>query len=505
MMNNEQNFQHFLLHNKGNRIMLYMAATAIIIQFVIFKYIYPFASFLYEDSFTYIEAAANNTIVSTHPIGYSRFLRFLSVFTYSDTVLVAVQYLFIQTSAIFLLFTLFYFYKAGKIVQYTLLAFMVFNPLFLYLGNLISRDCLFTGLSMIWFALMLWIVYRPSNKIILWHAIVVFIAFTVRHHAIIYPFITILAFWLSNLPLRTKLAGAGAGIFLCSLYLGYSGIQYKKITGHWQPVPAFGWLLANNAMYMYKHIPRPDQKPVPNQFRELDKSIRLYQNATHNVMFYPFESNEAGSVYLWESGSPLLHYRNNVFKNSIDTTTSELTKWAGMGPLYTAYGMYLIRKYPWQYLANFAAYGAKKYFAPSVEYLKRYNMGNKEVNPIATTWFRYKSDKVYARMGNGKVWILDVYPYLSGIMNMVLFFGLIYYWLLKNRQYNRLFNKLILLTAGTWFINALFTILLSVSTLRLQAFPVLLTTTFALLLTDWMVQLMRSMKSEARNVTIVPV
>src|SRR5206468_65992 len=141
----------------------------------------------------------------TFPIGYSKFLRLVSVFAKPDLVLVILQYLMIQCSMFFLLFTIFYFYKAAKVTQAVLFCIMIFNPLLLHLGNLVSSDGLFLALSMTWFALLLWIIYNPSNKIICWHAIMVFAAFTVRYNALLYPFISLLAFWLSTLSLRKKL------------------------------------------------------------------------------------------------------------------------------------------------------------------------------------------------------------------------------------------------------------------------------------------------------------
>jgi len=47
-----------------------------------------------------------------------------------------------------------------------------------------------------------------------------------------------------------------------------------------------------------------------------------------------------------------------------------------------------------------------------------------------------------------------------------------------------------------WLLNAGFTIFASSAALRFQSFPILLTTVFAMLLVDWMAQLMRSMKLE---------
>src|SRR5690349_15618819 len=98
-------FKTFLFQNKNNRRVLWLAAGAIIIQFAVFKYLYPFANFIHGDSFKYLEAADNNSTISIYPIGYSKFLRLVSIFAKPDIVLVGLQYLLIQLSALFLLFT----------------------------------------------------------------------------------------------------------------------------------------------------------------------------------------------------------------------------------------------------------------------------------------------------------------------------------------------------------------------------------------------------------------
>jgi hypothetical protein len=79
---------------------------------------------------------------------------------------------------------------------------MTFNPLSLHLSNMVNSDGLFLALSIMWFALLLWIIYKPSNKIIYWHTILLFAAFTVRYNALVYPLIALLAFRLSKLSLR---------------------------------------------------------------------------------------------------------------------------------------------------------------------------------------------------------------------------------------------------------------------------------------------------------------
>jgi hypothetical protein len=487
-------FKHFLFHNKRNRLTLYFAAVAIILQFAIFKYLYPFASYIHGDSFSYLDGARQNLTINTYMIGYSKFLRVFNTFAKPDYMLVAFQYLFIQCSVLFLLFTVFYFYKPGRYMQIILLSLMVFNPLFLHLGNLVSSDGIFLGLSCIWFALLLWLIHRPSNKIIIWQAVILFIVFTFRYNALIYPVIAIFAFSLSRLSLRKKIAGLTLALLLIGCFVGFTMWRYKVLTGYWQYAPFSGWQLANNAMYAYREVDKSDRKPVPEQFLALDKKIRTFYDQNRRLYL-----GEASTFYMWTPGLSLMQYRDSLFKKANDTAAIELKKWASMGPLYKDYGLHIIQKYPLHFLRYFIWPNAKKYYAPPIEFLETYNSGKNYVTPQAKNWFGYKSIKVSVRMKNIKVRVLDYYPFLSGIINLLMLFGLLYYLFLKGWQYNPIFNKTILLAGFVWLINAGFTIFASSAALRFQSFPIILTTLFTLLLIDWMIQLMRQLKQEQKN------
>ena len=491
-------FKDFLFRNKNNRKVLWFAAAAIIIQFAIFKYLYPFANFIHGDSFKYLEAADNNSTISIYPIGYSKFLRLLSIFAKPDIVLVSLQYIFIQSSALFLLFTVFYFYRPGKVIRWILQCFMVFNPLFLHLGNMVSSDGFFLTLSLTWFSLMLWIIHRPSNQIIFWHAIVLFVAFTVRYNALIYPFIAIAAFGLSRLSLRKKIAGISIPLLLCGWFIGLTMYQYKKLTGYWQFSPFGGWQWANNAMYAYRYVDSADRKPVLPKYKVLDDMIRKFFDRTRNLTMYPSEQEQASTFYMWSQGMPLMDYRDSLFTKKI-TTAKDFKTWASIGPFYKEYGIYIIKKYPLYFLRYFAWPNSNKYYAPPVEFLQYYNTRRDDVTKQAQKWFGYQSREIYTRMDSGETWILNFYPILTGIINVVMFFGLLYYILLRGWQYNKVFHKTIVIAATVWILNAGFTIFASSAALRFQSFPVILTTTFTLLLVDWMAQLMRSMSNTRKE------
>lgn len=497
----QYSFKEFLFKNHRNRITLCVAAIAIVIQFTIFKYIYPYASFIHGDSFSYLNAAQDNLKINTYMVGYSRFLRLFSVFTKSDTALVLFQYILIQSSISFLLFTVFYYYKLRNITQGILLTFMVFNPLFLHLANLVSSDCVFAALSMVWFTLQLWIVHKPTYRIVVMQSIVLFVLFTIRYNALIYPFVGAIALFLSPLATRIKLIGIGGGLLLCGFFIVYTGYQYKKLTGYWQYSPFSGWQLTNNAMYAYRYVDSAKRKEVPQRFKILDRMIREYFDSTRDTEKFPIEKIQASTVYMWTRGLTLYKYRDQLFKLK-DSTASEFKKWASMGPLFKDYGTYIIRRYPWYFARYFLWPNGNKYYAPPVEFLSEYNSGSDRVTHQAQLWFGYKSDKVKSRMKTNKIWILDFYPILSGIINVVMLFTLLCFSLLKGWHNNLVLKNGIILGGLVWFLNAAFTILASSAALRFQSFPVLLTIVFAAILLDWL-WVVAVTKDENNNIYVV--
>lgn len=480
----EYSFKEFLLKRKQNRNILLVAGISIIIQFAVFKYFYPFASYIHGDSFSYLKAAYHNLDINTYMVGYSRFLRLFSVFTKSDLILTSFQYLFIQAGGLFLLFTIFYFYKPGRIVQYVMLTFMIFNPLFWHLGNLVSSDCVFASLSLIWFALLLWIINRPSTRVLVWQVIVLFLVFTVRYNALIYPFIAAATIGLSKLPSRRKLITIGGSLMVCGLFVTYTSFKYKQLTGIWQYSPFSGWQFANNAMYAYRYVDSAERKPVDKKYAVLDKMIREYFDSTRNFKKYPHEAVKASTFYMWSPGLPLMQYKNRVFKK--DTAASgDLRRWAAMAPFYKQYGLYIIKKYPWHFAEYFIWPNSNKYYAPPIEFLQTYNGGKDSVPQLARTWFGYKTGRMWTRTKDPEVTVLNYYPILSGVINVIMLFGLIFFAMLNGFNKNNYLRSAIFIGGAIWLLNAGFTITASSAALRFQSFPILIATIFSLLIIDW--------------------
>jgi len=251
--------------------------------------------------------------------------------------------------------------------------------------------------------------------------------------------------------------------------------------------------MANNAMYTYRYVKKEDRTEVPHKFKVLDNMIREYFDSTRNVNKFPTEAIMASTFYMWSPGMPLMVYRNKMFKT--DTSATELKKWASMGPFYKSYGQLIISRYPLYFLKYFIWPNAIKYYAPPIEFLGVYNSGSNSVSKETKYWFGYKSIKVYTRFKNNAIIVLKYYPFLSGVINVVMLCTLLCYLFLKGWKVSSTLHKGIFIGSTVWILNASFTILASSVALRFQAFPIIITTIISAFLLDWMLQIAKSSKN----------
>jgi protoporphyrinogen oxidase len=483
----------YIFRNPANKYFLWTAIIGILFQFIVFKLLYPFASFINGDSYVYLQTAYLNYDINTYPVGYSKFLRILSVFTKSDTALVALQYLFLQTTLLSFIFTLFYFYKPGKLVKILLFGFMLFNPVFLYLANYVSSDALFISLSLLWFTQLLWIIHRPTNRLILLQALVLFLAFTVRYNALYYPIIGIIAFLLSKHRFVVKLAGQLIGFALIAAFMFFTSSKYYELAGKNEFSPFTGWQMANNAMYAYKFVDSQRVKKAPPRFQQLDKMVRTFFDTTRDTKKYPSEMLMASTVYMWDPHSPLQKYMDNQFK--YDSLSGPVKRWATMAPFYAEYGSYLIREYPVDFLKYYLWPNALKYYVPPVEFLENYSTGVDTVSSIAQFWFGYKTNKLNTYFKDLKVNVLSFYPVLVGIMNVVFILGVFGFVFLQGYKQYPLLKKALLLVVPFWLVNFGFSVFASPIALRFQLFPILVFLSFATLFLEYMVHEARTVKA----------
>lgn len=470
----------FVKKDLPTRQFLIFSLIAILIEFVVFKYLYPFAGFINGDSYVYIQSALFNLDINTYPIGYSKFLRLFSVFTNSDTALVTFQYIVIQIGILYLLITLFYFFKIKRVTKLFLMLFLVLNPVFLYMSNYVSSDSIFLALSLVWFTSLIHILNKPTWNLILFQSLVLFLAFIFRYQALFYPIITALVLIFSKARLRQKVGGIALTFVMIGVFILNTTIEYKRITGVNQFTPFSGWQLANNAMYAYRYVKKSERKPVPQKFAHLDSMVRHYFDTSRNVFTHQVELLLASTVYMWDPNSPLNKYRDRVAGK--DSTKLGLEHWAAMGPLYKDYGILLIKQYPIHYAEYFLFPNFLKYYAPPGEFLNNYNAGTDSIKDMAKVWFHFKSNKIHSHFKDNSVNLIKVMPFMVAIVNVIFFFGLLFALMLKSYKWNTLEAKMLFLVFIFWTINIGFSVLSAPVTLRYQLFSLVVTTFFGVLL-----------------------
>jgi len=486
-------FKDWLLHDKLNRTFLWIAGIAIVVQFVIFKILYPYAGFIDGDSYVYLESAWYNFDINTYPIGYSKFLRLFSIFTKSDTAIVAFQYLSIQLSALWLAFTISFLFNTLKTTKRLMLLLIVLNPSFLYISNYISSDSIFLSLSLIWFTSLLWILKRPTAKILVLQGIVMVLAFTVRYNAMYYPLVVTAALILSNQSLKRKIVAILGSYVLIILFIVATSYRFKQISGTSQFTPFSGWQIANNAMYAYRYIDSKKLKSIPSKYEKLDKMVRHYFDTSRNLNTHPMEMLVASTVYMWDSNSPLQKYMNDGYAKDTALSSVTLRRWAMMGPLYGDYGAYLIKEYPLTFLNNFILPNALKYYSPPGEFLDSYNAGKDSVHQIAQIWFNYKNRRVKNEFKDLPSKILMFQPILAGIINVIFLASALCVWILYGLKSNIIYPTLILVTI-LWFSNFGFSVFASPITMRYQLFGFTIFSSFSFLFLDYIYKLAYSNK-----------
>jgi hypothetical protein len=319
-------------------------------------------------------------------------------------------------------------------------------------------------------------------------------AFTVSYYALLYPLISALAFGLSSGPRKQKVTGWAAGASLCFLFFCYTGYRYQLLSGRWQFAPYLSWLTANNGLIAYRKVPTDKYVTVPNKFTIVDSLARAYFTYPRLGQVTP-KYEGYGTLYLNVDNGPLLKYKDSMFRKDRDVSSyADLRHWALMSFTYKDYGLYLIQQYPQYYFNEFIVINARKYLAPPPDYLDKYNSANEDVKPVAQNWFHYKGSLVYTRLNNNNTTILDFYPVLSGILILLFLLGMTYYFFLRGNQYERPFNKTIVLGMATWLSITLVTLCFFFTALRTQAFVLLISIIYVGLLVDWMFRLIKAAK-----------
>ncbi|MBV8253583.1 MAG: hypothetical protein JO154_13330 [Chitinophaga sp.] len=385
-------FRQFVFKNPRNRKFLYAAIILTIVQFILFKILYPFPDFI-SDSASYIDTNLEHLKVNLWPVGYSYFIALIHGISASHVFLVAVQYLLLQATLLYVFYAAAYLLNLRPVNTTIFFFFLIVNPAFLYLANCVLSDTLFLAISMIIFMQYLWIFRQPKLSYILIQGVLIGLAFTIRYTAIYYPLVTLLAIPFSCYKLPEKLLAIALPWVFIVPFILYTQQKTKEITGTAEFSVFGGWQIANNALYMYGHI-QVDSTQLPPETRKLDRFSKIFF-----TKMPPTEENLAslpGTYFIKMPNAILKPYLIMNVKWGKHATARDMFKaWGTVSPIYNTYGKYLIKKYPFSFMRYYMWLNTKTYFSPHLEKFTNYNLDMNEMWASPQQWFQLESPAVY--------------------------------------------------------------------------------------------------------------
>jgi hypothetical protein len=490
-------FKQWLRRDEENSLLFSFSIFAIAVSFIWLKFIYPFPNFMPPDSVNYIEAAYRKDFINFWPTGYSIFLRMVHAITSSHLVLVSLQYILLTVSLLYFLFTIRYLLSPGIWLFRIILILSLCNPLLPHIANFVSSDCLFATLSLLWITQLFWIMYKPNLTLLLLHALVLACLFTVRSASIYYPIFSVGIIVFTNMPKRTRLAGIASVGLLILVVIGYTQYEYKRKTGIVQYSAFGGWQLAANALYSYSHARPDDPAYVRGRFKKLHTAVNQHLDSLSKLKIRPDE--EIGIYYLWSFQSPLRTYMRQVTK---DTTKRYFYRWARMGPLYGAYGWFLIARHPGLYVKHFVWPNLKRYFLPPPYFMGYYNMGIQYVNPEIKRWFQWESNRLPTENEDRKIEWMHMFSVLFAVINLLFFIlGLICIGGPGFKLFSAISRKLLLISFAIVLVNGMFGACTAPIELRYELFPFIIMVPLVAIYISYFISTVQLLKWQTRLIS----
>lgn len=466
----------------GNKVYCLTILGFMLLEFIVFKLLYPYPDF-FSDSYSYIIAANYHMDVNIWPIGYSRFLALFHWFTHSGTALVFFQYIFFAFSGLYFYLTVTYYYPTGRTTRSFLCFFLFFNPLFLYLTNYVTSDMLFVSMSTIWLTQLIWILQRPRLYQVLVQAGLMFIMFTFRYNAMIYPVIAAGVFPLSRQKAWVKVVGIVSGPILIVPFILWSSQAAKTLTGTAQFPPILGgWQWGNNALYMRGFIEEDSNAFPTPQMAELDRIARRYFSQPSRP-----QDQLAGYVanfFIRQPEAPLKQYMGRHYQ--ANTEGEYIAAWGKSAVVFDQYGKFLIRRHPLAFARYYLLVNSKNYFIPPLEKLEVYNLGEDTMWPTGQYWFDYPSPRAWCISKPLQGTLLAVFPLFFLVLNI--YYAISLFLFIRRggfRKTSRSVQYAILTIAVFLGLNSAFSIFANIIVIRYQIFPMLVFLTFGMLQMDY--------------------
>lgn len=475
---------------KENRYLSFAAITLLACHYFILKMLFPH-TIVIGDGHHYVRVAMNNMEISGWPIGYPKFLEWIHFLAKEDWIVGVLQYILLEGSVLYLYFTVQYLLLPGKWVGLITLILLLVNPFILFISNYVYSDSLFATLTILWFTVTLWYLYKPRPVYAYLLAILFIFSYTIRYYAMFYPIISIPVIVFSRIRWQVKIFAIALGGILLLGFRWYTESLFEKSIGVREFSPLSGWRLAGNALIMYRHLPLP-QREADMAPAELQG---LHQLVLHDLAVMPspnlLPDRLLVNYFTFQPSSPLSRYCKVYFDDYI--TTPEIKKWDSVGRLYRAYGIFLIKRHPLAYFRYYVWQGVDWYIHPKVDITNIFPRGGIPILDETKKWFGYSSS--WSPCSSTQFYSITYFPTVISVLNLLLILSMLYFFCLGGyKNSSPLVKKIVILVAAYWLIDFFFVILTTPALLRYSLSGMILNIVFVPVLVERVYLLVRKAK-----------
>jgi hypothetical protein len=488
----------FIFRRRENRKLLLMICAFLAIQFLVFKYFYPYPDF-FKDSYSYIYAAKYKLGINTLPIGYSIFLRIVHCLTSFDTALIATQYILYGISAIYFFFTIRYLYDISKTTKTIIFIFLFLNPVFLYVCNYVSSEPLFISASIAWITSLLWILQRPNWYNLFFQSIILTICISLSQNSAYYILINAIAIIMSPQLAARKIIGIAASLLLVFTFIQQQRVATYNLTGVQQASLSKGWQVANNALYIRGYISDVRLNGTSRSMTEIDSLTRDFYQQTGYKKLQDFLPSFEGNFFSLVISSPLIVYQRIHFP--LDTILhSDIANYGKSSVIFQEYGNHVIYQYPSVFLRHYMIPNMKNYLMPPLEMMSKYNQDKNSINTDAEEWFNYPIPTIVWKSKTIQKKLLCIFPFIFLFSNLliILYLGLI----IVSRQFlsiNKKTGNFLTIALAYFFLTFICTTASSFISLRTEIFTMTFLVCYIALLSDKKIGLSSTKKPEIRT------
>ncbi|HEV3413948.1 MAG TPA: hypothetical protein VG101_15820 [Puia sp.] len=456
----------------------YIFFPAMALLWVLFKCCYPYADF-FTDSYTYIQAAADHDAISYRPIGYSLFLRLMHWICRSDTFLVTIQFLLVQSACWLLFVFICRRCTPSTWVQVLIATFLLLDPLVYYISNFVSSDALFIALSLFWLVSLMQLTDAPTWRGLVIQWILLLMIFYTRYVALFYPIVAVISYCWLHRGWRFRLAAMAGSVMIVAAGVGYT----RELTWSETGAPVFsafsGWQIANNALNLYPRLP-VDTAGLPPETQSLAGYVNRYFNREGAAL--PQDPPGATTAYMWEKKSPLHAYlddyrrANSGLRQRTDSARLPyFIAWNRVAPVFSRYGYFLLQRHPVAFARYYLWPSAGSFFFSPLDVLSTYLDGKKEIDPVAREWFGYGSGKLRVCSATLQGKICAPFPWLSLMLNLAFVLMTVSFIIRRDlRDQYPAFTSFLRVAAVYLGVNFCFNVFASASVYRYQILPLIL-------------------------------